>query len=296
MVSSSTSAPARSKVFPDAPAGAITPPSASKMFRTRVGEWRRANLGWVIAWIVAQVVAPAVLAVTVSVVAGIVLAVVALIALIVFCAIMWSKAQHAFWDAYAQARGLTHEREHPTLPFSVPLLSKGDKREVHRVLTGSIGGRSAHLAQYTYTDVSYTTDSEGRRQRQETDYDFTLVCFTLPDAVAQRFRGVYLHKDSLSFGRLQDKLQHDRAVELESTEFNSKYDLRVVDDQDDIALYELFSTTFVDHLAHNTFVQWEQVGPCLVIFRKNHCTDPEDLDQLCETAVTVCERYCEEHQ
>ena len=37
---------------------------------------------------------------------------------------------------------------------------------------------------------------------------------------------------------LQDKLQHDRAVQLESAEFHKRYALRVVDDQDDIALYE----------------------------------------------------------
>ena len=121
------------------------------------------------------------------------------------------------------------------------------------------------------------------------------MCHLLPEPVAARYLGVYMRKNTLSLGSLQDKLQHDRAVQLESAVFNKRYDLRVVDEQDDIALYELFSTPFVDHLAHTVFVQWEQVGPYLVVYRKGHTTDSDELDRLCKDSVDVFSRYCEEY-
>ncbi|MCZ4495582.1 MAG: hypothetical protein JWM25_165 [Thermoleophilia bacterium] len=174
----------------------------------------------------------------------------------------------------------------------VPLLKRGDEQKWEQQLVGTIAGQPATLALYTYVEVS--RDSEGNTSRSS--YDFTLLRFRLPAVVAQRFRGVYLAPKSLSFGKLQDKMSHDRQVELESQAFHKRYRLRVVDEQDDIALYELFSPPFIELLSHDAHVNFEQVGDSLVIYRKGHETEAADLDRFCLEAWHVLQRYLEEHR
>lgn len=278
--------------FPDAPEGATPPESAMAVYKVRLRHWREAHGVWLWAWVAVQVGVPLVLAALGMFVGALVAAGVALVPLIVVLAVQWSRASDSYWDGYAEARGLRHHDGGVPITGSVPLLRKGDERKISRTIAGRIGDGDGQIAQYTYTEVS--TDSDG--DRQETDYDFTIVTWQLPQAVADRYKGVYLRRSGISLGRLQDKLAHDRAVELESAHFNKRFDLRVVDEQDDVALYELFSTTFLDWLCHTTDIQWEQVGSTLVVFRKGHAQKTADIDQLCQCAAAVHRRYLEEHR
>src|SRR5690606_37220898 len=160
-------------------------------------------------------------------------------------AVAHSASRTSFLTEYAHARGLIYHKDSALPTSGVPLLRRGDERRCHHRLDGLIGGQSGRISHYTYTEI--TTDSDGGTQR--TDYHFTLVSFQLPPALAQRYSGVYLRPKTLTFGALQDKLAHDRSVTLESAAFEKKYSLRVVDSQDDIALYELFSPPFIEHLS-----------------------------------------------
>jgi len=171
------------------------------------------------------------------------------------------------------------------------LLRKGDKRELEFRLHGRVGGDEVTLAHYTYTEIS--RDSEGNRS--ESDYHFTLAIATLPDACAARFQGVYLRPGGgLSFGGLQDKLAHDRGVQLESIAFNKRYDLRVMDAQDDIAVFELFKPHFIERLTSGSRCQWEQVGATLVVYEDDHISNTAELDALFAQAADIRQRYCEE--
>jgi hypothetical protein len=278
-------------LFPDAPADLSVPTDVRSMFAARMrgfgGEYRMLVwIGWGAAFLVALVLAAAGMITAALVVAG-----VAIVAAIGVAAWQHSSASDEFFDRYAAARGLTHV-ERGRVKANVPLLSHGDERKYPRVLSGRIFGEPAQLAHYTYTEIS--TDSKGNETR--TDHDYTILCTRLPPAVADRYRGVYLSPRKLSLGALQDKLAHDRKVELESSEFAKRYTLRVVDEQDDIALYELFSTTFVHRLATELHVHWEQRGADIVFWERRHETEAADLDALCQRAAHVLQRYHEEFQ
>lgn len=278
-------------VFPDAPADLTVPDDVSQLFKARMRAFGGARRPMLLAAWVGLLALGAILVLAGAIVPGIVVVVGVLVATVVVLVVQHGRASDDFFEAYATARGLRAE-EDSMVAARVPLFAKGDKRKWPRVLRGRIAGNPADLALYTYTDVS--TDSEGNRT--ETDHDFTVLRFQLPPAVAARFVGVSLAPKGLSFGALQDKLAHDRAVKLESAEFHDRYSLRVVDSQDDVALYELFSPPFIQLLATESPVYWEQRGEHIVFWRKGHETEAVDLDHFCVTATPVLRRYFEEFQ
>lgn len=283
--------PTLRRVFANAPADLAVPRDVRSLFRARmraVGGSRRST--YLTAWIGALVAGPLLGIAFGSVLGWIVTGGALLIAGIVLYR-AHSSASDDFFGRYATARGLVPS-PNPYVGAKVPLFRQGDKREWSRVLQGTIAGQPGSLAHYTYTTV--TRDSEGNES--ETDHDYTVVHFPLPEHVAQRFVGVSLSPKSLSFGALQDKLAHDRKVELESAEFHKRYSLRVVDSQDDIALYELFSTTFVQTLSTTLQIYWEQRSGDLVVWRKGHETEAADLDRMCLEAWHVLHRYLEEYR
>jgi hypothetical protein len=202
-------------------------------------------------------------------------------------------AQNAFFTTYASSRGLQVAGSN-AFAFSSPLMRRGDERKWPHVLGGRIGQCSdAQIAWYTYTDITRTDDGE-----QRNDHDFTLVSLRLPAPVASRFLGVYCRDRSLiGFGKLRDAFSSDRAVELESVAFHKRYDLRVADAQDDVALFELFNPTFIDTLTREvSSPQWEQVGPDLILFWDGHLQSSRELDAACDAAVHIHNRYLEEYR
>lgn len=279
------------RTFTDAPEGEIAQTSVGDLFKARLrGFWEDRRI-LAVAWGVA-LVAAAGAALVVPPVAPLAVAGLLLIAAVVVLLVMHHRASRDFWQGYATARGLRYDDDGRGFRADIPLLRKGDKRSVSRTLHGKIGGHDAVVAQYTWTDI--TRDSDGNRR--EVDHDYTLLHFTLPPAVAARFAGVRMRPKQLTFGRLQDGLGDDRSVELESADFSGRYTLRVLDEQDDIALYELMSTTFIDRLCTGPKQFWEQEGADLVCFRDGHLDESEDLDELCTGSLVVLERYLAEHR
>ena len=88
-----------------------------------------------------------------------------------------SRAEDAFFIAYAEECGMTRT-EDGQLPGSTPLLRKGDERKAEEILSGPLGdGADGSVALYTYTDVYHDKDG-----RHETDYHFTVATTDLPVA------------------------------------------------------------------------------------------------------------------
>lgn len=277
------------RLFPDAPRDLAVPRDVRALFTVRMrslgGEHRRVLLlGWGGALAVA-----AALALSGNAAGAVVLAGLAIAVAIGVAAWQHSSAADDFFDRYAAARGL-HHREGGAVHADVPLFGKGDEREWPRVLEGNVFGQRASLAHYTYTTVG--TDSEGNRT--ETDHDYTVLRMQLPEQVAARYVGVSLSPRGMSLGALQDRLASDRAVRLESTQFAQRYSLRVVDEQDDIALFELFSPPFVQLLATDLRISWEQRRGDIVFWREGHESEAADLDAMCRDASCVLARYLEE--
>ena len=284
-------------VFPDTPDPTAEIASEGQLRAARFKRFRGEHQ-W-LQWLGLTLLVVGAIVLLFNVIAGGVVIGVVLVAAIIIYAYQASKAEAEFFQAYSAARGLTCD-ENPGWPGGeVPLLNHGDKRKYDRVLSGRIGGSNATIAEYTYTEI--TTDNDGNRS--ETDFPFTLVHMLLPPPVANRFAGVYLRKKGLINigGKLQDKLQHDRAVTTESADFHKRYNLRVIDDQDDIALFELFNTTFLHGVSvcekvTGDDVQWEQVRGNLVVYVKGHKEKVTELDQLATLAAWIERRYLEEYQ
>lgn len=207
--------------------------------------------------------------------------------------VLFFKADNLYWKLYEAARGL--KKDDTFVHLDTPLGYAGDERKFDRQYKTSIIGVPADFGHYTYTDITHSTDADGHRTTTRHDHQYTVVRLHLPGNVAQRYLGVFCRKKHLEFGGLQDRLTDSRSVKLESLAFEKKYTLRAADSQDDVALFELFSTTFADALAEKFTAQWEQVGDSLVGFRKGHCCNTEELDELFTSVARVYLRYCEEY-
>lgn len=277
-------------LFTGAPKDITVPRDVRSLFNARIRSFVGQHKTWLIALDVLLVGGSAIAFATGSVAAGAGLLFVLFVAWVTILLMQHGKAKNDFFSAYSRARGLALSTKTGVPTKSVPLLKKGEKRRCAQAMHGTILDAECTLANYTYTEV--TTDSEGRRQ--ENDYDFLILHVPLPPEVGARFMGVYLNPGSWSLGGLQDKISHDRAVELESTDFNKRYNLRVVDGQDDVALYELFSPTFIDALTVGPKIHWQQVGTDLVVYRKKHESEAMDLDTFVAQAAPVVQRYRDE--
>lgn len=284
-------------LFPNAANDVASPESAGDVAKVERAAFRKrhATKIWVFLGIVALVAIASLFAHPIA--ALVVLVVLGGVPALITYFVVTGRAHSKYWEAYAAARGL-EVTEDGHLNGVVPLMSRGDKREYPVLLTGPVGDTRATFGLYTYTEITHTTDSEGRSQRQETDYDFSIVSLPLPDAVANRFAGVYVRPKTmkLGFGGLQDKFSHDQEVKLESIDFHKKHELRMWDSQDKIALFELFSTTFIDALNTDLQVFWEQIGQQLLVYRKKHIKVAAELDDLVSDALQVYQRYCQEYQ
>lgn len=284
--------PSPADIFPGFDPSIAVAESSGALFRAEFRDWWSRRKGRALTLIVLAAGLIIVALAAQAIAMAVIVAVVALIVASIRVYRISKRASEHYWSSYASSRGLQLTGRTGSLGIDVPLVHKGDKRRYDRVLRGAIGDSECSLAHFVYTVES--TDSEGHTS--ETDHPFTLLWMRLPDAVAQRYRGVYCRQKSLSFGALQDKLFRDRAVELESTAFGKRYSLRVLDDQDDIALYELFSPTFIDELSTTLQAFWEQQGADLVVFEPKHISDTTDLDAFCARALRIHQRYAEEFQ
>ncbi len=100
-----------------------------------------------------------------------------LLGLLIVFAIADSRAEDAFFAAYAGQRGMSLSGKGP-LPAATPLLRKGDDRYAERALSGPLAdGVEGILALYTYEDE--TTDSEGNRQTNY--YRYTVGLIEVPE-------------------------------------------------------------------------------------------------------------------
>jgi hypothetical protein len=278
--------------FSDAPQDMSAPSDVSSLFKLRLRTFISTQKVWLLALdaIVVVIAVSAFLAAAAAVGIG------AIGLLVLFWLILLivqnSKAKNDFFVAYARARGLNLATKAGVPTSAVPLMRKGDKRTCNQAMHGTILGAPCTLANYTYTEVS--TDSDG--SRTESNYPYLILHVPLPPEVGARYAGVHLNPSGLTLGALQDKLAKDHAVQLESADFNKRYNLRAADSQDEVALYELFSPPFIEALTLGPKIHWQQVGTDLVIYRKKHETEARDLDAFVALAAPVVQRYREEWQ
>lgn len=216
------------------------------------------------------------------------------VAVLIVFVIADSQAADAFFDSYAQQRGLVLGGKGP-LPAVTPLLQKGDDRYADRTLSGQIGeGLNGVLALYTYEEE--TTDSDGDRQTNY--YRYTLGLVEVPECVAHLPELYCQRKFGLrSLERFEDVFRGNKErVKLESEVLDEKYEIFSSKQQDAVWLRRLFAPTFIvwlNEAAPNKFA-FELVNGALCCYVSGHKENAADLDGIATATAAVAKRLRDE--
>ena len=215
----------------------------------------------------------------------------ALAVLIALMVVIWKHASEEWttelFRGLAPALGLQYMVT-GSLPPITPLLGAGDRRTFEHYMEGpvfgSLGGPRCGVAHYAFRSV----DEDGKEGER---YPFT-VCGMEIDGALPLFHGVFLRPRG---GIVHDWLRGPRteAVELESTDFAERYELRAAADQDRLVLHELFSPSFqVRLLEHPLRLGFECKAGELVVFIPGHELDRDRLILFHEAARDVARHVC----
>ena len=219
-----------------------------------------------------------------------------LISLLAVFAIADSKAEDAFFEAYAGQRGLALSGKSP-LPPATPLLRKGDARYAERLMAGQLAdGVDGVLALYTYEDE--TTDSEGNRETNY--YRYTLGLIEVPASIAHLPELFCQRKSGLrSLEKLEDAFRHSKQrVKLESEALEERYEIFSSPEQDQVWLRRFFSPTFIVWLGEEAPKKFafELVGGTLCCYVSGHKKSAAELDTVRDATAAVARRLREEAQ
>jgi hypothetical protein len=193
--------------------------------------------------------------------------------LLIVILVVWKhasdEAETEFFTALAPTLGLQYMVT-GSLPTITPLLAAGGKRTYDHYMEGPIfgalGGPRCGVAHYTFSTVD-DRGSEGQR------CPFTVCGMEIPEAV-RLFHGVYLRPRGGILHDWLDRAPRPEPVEVESTDFSERYELRAAVDQDRLVLHELLSPSFVAWLAeHPLRFGFECKAGELVTFTPGHELD-----------------------
>jgi len=216
-----------------------------------------------------------------------------LLTIVIVFAIASGSAKRDFFNAYAQARGLS-QVEKGVLPPGTPFLRRGDDRYAHHIMRGRLPGDfDGTLALYTYEDTD--TDSEGNRQT--TYYHFTVVLADIPESA--RFVGELYAQRRVGFRFLdsaEDVFRTRERLELESEALDQRAEIFAAASEDQNWLRQLFSPTFVYWLGDDApeGTAFELVAGLLCVNLKGHLDNAADLDRMCVAAAVIAQRIREE--
>jgi hypothetical protein len=197
--------------------------------------------------------------------------------LLIVILVVWKhaseEAESEFFAALAPTLGLRYMVT-GALPPVTPLLGAGGKRRFEHYMEGPIfgalGGPRCGMAHYTFG----TVDDEGNEGQR---CPFTVCGMEIPEALPL-FHGVYLRPRGGIVHDWLARAPRPEPVELESTDFTDRYELRAARDQQRLALHELFSPSFLVWLAeHPLRLGFECKAGELVTFVPGHEFDGDHL-------------------
>lgn len=194
----------------------------------------------------------------------------------------WQRARRQlelYWG-FAASVGLTYANRIELLPLT-PLMGAGSRRHVEHWMYGRLpGGFDGGLGQLVWEE-----EDDGRNR-------FT-ICVVNLDFSLPYFHGVYLHPRRGVFPPYPDWLGRTRvrAVEVESSQFVERYELRAATDQDELLMRRLLSPTVVDWLAQHPLAPgFELKAGTLVVFVPRVLDDPGNLTFVIDAAAHLSER------
>jgi hypothetical protein len=279
----------------DAQAAAATAPDDANDLRGfHFKRLLRKPLTWILIGVFALIAAGVAAALVGPALGGAAFVIALLVGLLIVFGIADSKAADAFFETYAQQRGLALGGKGP-LPPATPLLKKGDDRYANRTLNGRIAdGIEGTLALYTYEEE--TTDSDGDRQTNY--YRYTLGLVEVPDCVAHCPELYCQRKFGLrSLEKFEDVFRGNKErVKLESEELDKKYEIFASKGQDAVWLRRLFAPTFIvwlNEAAPGKFA-FELVEGTLCCYVNGHKENAAELDGIAAATAAVAKRLREE--
>jgi hypothetical protein len=217
-----------------------------------------------------------------------------LISLLIAFGIADSRAEEAFFQAYAQGHGLELGGRAP-LPPTTPLLRKGDDRYAERTLSGPFGaGVEGILALYTYEEES--RDSDGNKETNY--YRYTVALVPVPESVALVPELYCQRKFGLrALEGFEDAFRGSKErVNLESTAMGDKYEIFAGKGQDAVWLRRLFAPTFIVWLTESAPKKFafELVGGTLCCYVSGHKKKAEELEEISAATAAVAKRLRDE--
>jgi hypothetical protein len=204
------------------------------------------------------------------------------------------RAREAFYESYAEQRGLTHERLHE-LPAMTPLLERGSARYAERSMSGSLpGGLPGVLAHYAYEEHWSTGDGA---ESSATTHPYTVVLHSRADVAARVGRLYCEPRAALDpTGARTAAAAGLRPLALESVAFDVRYQLLLGPGDDDLWVRRLYTPSFIVWLAEEPppGFGFECVGGDLCVYVPSHYDSAVGLDALCRCASVVAQRLAEE--
>jgi hypothetical protein len=204
------------------------------------------------------------------------------------------RAAQAFYEAYAESRGLTKWTT-KSLGGSTPLLRKGDKQRVDVLFEGELApGVEGQLSLWNF--IVESRDSKGNET--EVNYPFTIVLISLPETI-QHLRDIRVQRQSgfKALEKFEDTFRrsHER-VTLESEAMRDKYEIFRGKDENEVWVRRLFSPSFIVWL---TEIPPEKFGfelenGWLCAYVPKHRESAEGLDEMVQIGTTVAGRLREE--
>ena len=210
-----------------------------------------------------------------------------------------SRAAKNFYLSFAETAGLEYVGNSDVLPYT-PLLGAGDRQHCENWMTGDVVREprlSGALGHFIYEEVKESTGSNGSRHEQTVERNRITVCMVDMEESILLYKGVFLrqHRGLLNLRRDWLAATPSRRLEVESSAFTHKYELRMSTDQDEILLRRLFSPTLVNWLAeHPLSPGFELRGGTLVVFVPRPLEDGGNLTFLLDATREIAGRVLHE--
>jgi hypothetical protein len=167
--------------------------------------------------------------------------------------VAWLAADRAaarrFYSSFAESVGLAYAPQAGVLTLT-PLLGAGGRQHTEHWMFGRLpGGLEGGVGHFVWERLE--RDSDGERVVKERNR-FTICVADLEPSMSY-FRGVFLHPRRGLIASYSEWLGSapTRVVEVESTAFGERYELRLATDQDELLARRLMSPTVVSWLANH---------------------------------------------
>ena len=192
------------------------------------------------------------------------------------------SAARSFYWGFASSVGLTYAAQTSLLTLT-PLLGAGSRRHVEHWMYGRLSGPlDGGVGQLVWERLE-----QGGERKSVTERNRFTICVIDLDSSLPYFHGVFLHPRRGLFAPYSDWLGHMplRSVEVESSAFVERYELRAASDQDDLLLRRLLSPSVVSWLAnHPLSPGFELKAGTLVVFVPRELEDAGNLTFLIDAA------------